>query len=334
MRAKIDNNQLLKRTTSNDCATLGFGMAGARHHWVPQFYQRRFISDGSGLVLDSEPRQESIRKTAMARDFYAFTKNEARDSRSVEDALQKIDHMGPRLMRKVDHGERLTDQQRYELSVFVSVMWRRTAQHKEEAEQRAAAMMPGFFDQHNEDWLVSRLEEKQVAPDGGEVPFQKQRAKLAAIRSEYMATVPDFLFARNVVRPSIFEQVMYLMDWGFFRCSDAQEFITSDNPVVFSKGKGLKHDDAVIFFPLSRNTCLQAMWKSQYEDSYVRASTAQVGLINRYMAQNAKREVYASYKSAVLAEFVSKWVDTFDSPIERIRHYGRPRRKARPIQLR
>src|SRR5687768_11292510 len=102
MKAKIDNNQLLKQTTNNDCATLGFGMAGARHHWVPQFYQRRFISDGSGLVwiysLDSEPRQESIRKTAMARDFYAFTKNEARDSRSVEDALQKIDHMGARLM--------------------------------------------------------------------------------------------------------------------------------------------------------------------------------------------------------------------------------------------
>ena len=177
-----------------------------RQHWIPQFYQRRFTSDGSGLIwiysLDSEPRHESIRKTGMAIDFYAFTKNEAKDNRSVEDALQKIDHMGARLIRKADHGERLTDQERYELSVLVSVMWRRTAKHKEEAEQRAAAMMPDFFEQHDEDWLVSRLQKNQVALGGGAVPFEKQLAKLETIKSEYMARClisfsPVMLFARR-----------------------------------------------------------------------------------------------------------------------------------------
>ena len=306
-------------------------MAGSRQHWVPQFYQRRFISDGSGLIwvysLDSEERHESIRRTGMAIDFYAFTKNEVRDNQSVENALQKIDHMGARIMRKIDRGEQLTDQERRNLSEFVSVMWRRTAKHKEEAERRAAAMMPDFFDQHDEKWLIAELIKRGVSPASAAAPFEEQRTKLTNIKSDYMAKVPDFLFARNVVRTSVFERVLYLMDWVFFRCSDSREFITSDNPVVFSKGRGLKHDDAVIFFPLSRKLCLQAMWKSKYGGAYVQATNSQIGLINRYLAQNADQEVYASYKSRILVDFVYKWIDTFESPNERIRHHGRARKK-------
>jgi Protein of unknown function (DUF4238) len=306
-------------------------MARQRQHWIPQFYQRRFISDGSGLIwvygLDCEPRKETIRKTGMAIDFYAFTKNEVKDNQTIENALQKLDHMGARIIRKIYRGERLTDEERYNLSVFISVMWRRTAKHKEEAERRAAAMMPDFFEQHDDKWLISQLEKRNVKPGGRLVAFEEQLAKLATIKSEYMERVPDFLFARNVVRTSVFERVLYLMDWGIFRASDSREFITSDNPVVFSKGRGLKHDDAVIFFPLSRKLCLQAMWKSNYRGACVQPSNSEIGLINRYIAQNAGQEVYASYKSRPLSEFVNKWIDTLESPNKRIRHQGRPRKK-------
>jgi hypothetical protein len=281
-----------------------------RQHWIPQFYQHRFVADGSGLIwvygLDCQPQQKTIRKTGMAIDFYAFTKNEVRDNQSVEDALQKVDHMGVRLNRKSDRREQLTDQERYNLSLFISVMWRRTAKHKEEAERRAAGMMPDFFEQHDEKWLISQLEKREVSPSGSPVAFEEQLTKLAKIKSEYMSRVPDFLFARNVVRTSVFERVLYLMDWAIFRASESQEFITSDNPVVFSKGRGLKHDDAVIFFPLSRKLCLQAMWKSNYRGAYVQPSNSEIGLINRYITQNNDIEVYASYKSRGLDKYVKK----------------------------
>jgi Protein of unknown function (DUF4238) len=315
------------RTSEDSIST----KTGIRQHWIPQFYQRRFVSDGSGLIwvygLDCEPRHETIRKTGMAIDFYAFTKNEARDNQSVEAALQKLDHLGAHLIRKIDRGHQLTDQERYNLSEFISVMWRRTAKHKKEAERRAAAMMPDFFGQHNEDWLIAELEKREVAPVSSGVPFEEQLNKLAKIKLEYTTKVPDFVFARNVVRTSVFERVLYLMDWAFFRSSENQDFITSDNPVVFSTGRGLKHDDAVIFFPLSRKLCLQGMWRSQYRGAYVQATNSQIGVINRYVAQNADREIYASYKSRVLADFVYKWIDTFESPNERIRHRGRARKK-------
>jgi hypothetical protein len=291
-------------------------MMGTRQHSIPQFYQRRFISDGTGLIWvyeqGREPRQESVRNTGMAINFYAFTKNETFDKESVENALQKVDNMGARIIQKIDCGERLSDQDRYNLSEFISVMWRRTIKHRSEAEERAASMMPDFFKQHDENWLVAELQKRGVMAGEGSVPFEDQRAKLARIKSEYLTNVPDFLFARNVVRTSIFERVLYSMDWAFFKCTNDQPFITSDNPVVFNKGTGLKDNNAVIFFPLSRNLCLQAMWISEYRYSYVQLDNATVRTINRHVVRNAAEQVYASYKSRVLADFVSKWINTFE----------------------
>ncbi|HVS80753.1 MAG TPA: DUF4238 domain-containing protein [Pyrinomonadaceae bacterium] len=210
-----------------------------RQHSIPQFYQRRFISDNSGLIWvyekGSEPRQMSVRNTAMAVDFYAFTKDNKFNNKTVEKELERIDNMGARIIHKLQKGQTLTDQERYNLSEFVSVMWRRTAKHKEEAEQRAAAMMPDFFRHHDEEWLVRELEKRGVPPGDGEIPFEDQRTKLTEVRSDYLARVPDFLFARNVVRQSIFERVLYAMDWAYFKCTEDTDFLTSDNPVVFSR---------------------------------------------------------------------------------------------------
>jgi hypothetical protein len=289
-----------------------------RQHSIPQFYQRRFITDNSGLIWvyekDSEPRQMSVRNTAMAIDFYAFTKDNKFDNRTVEKGLEKMDSMGARIIHKLQKGQTLTDQERYNLSEFISVMWRRTAKHKEEAEQRAAAMMPDFFRHHDEEWLVRELEKRGVPPGDGEIPFEDQRTKLTEVRSDYLARVPDFLFARNVVRQSIFERVLYAMDWVYFKGTEDTDFLTSDNPVVFSKGTGLKDRNAVIIFPLSRTLLLQAMWISNYQGRFVQSQDTQIRTFNKYVVRNAHRQVYASKRSKVLPAFVTKWIGTFESP--------------------
>jgi hypothetical protein len=103
------------------------------------------------------------------------------------------------------------------------------------------------------------------------------------------------------------------MDWTFFKSTGDTEFLTSDNPVVFNKGTGLKDEKAVIFFPLSRKLCLQAMWISQNRGKFIQLDDSTIRTINRYVVRNADKQVYASYKSRVLKDFVSKWINTFDS---------------------
>lgn len=142
----------------------------------------------------------------MGMNFYAFTQNNRTDTGSVEAALAEIDRIGARLMHKLEKGRSLTEKERFKLSEFISVMWRRTAQHKSEAERRAAQMMPDFFKQHDEGWLAKELAKRGVSPGDGEVAYEKQNVQLANVRAQYLNRVPDFLFPRNIVRPSMFEQ--------------------------------------------------------------------------------------------------------------------------------
>lgn len=253
-----------------------------------------------------------MRNTGMEIDFYGFTKNEQFDNESVENELRRIDDTGAPLIQKLEKGKSLSDQERHKLSQFVSVMWRRTKQHKREAEHMAAAMMPNFFEQHDEEWLVNKLENQGVQPGDGVLPFEQQKMRLTKVRSDYLENVPDFLFARNVVRNSMFEEVLYAMDWVYFQSTEDTDFLTCDNPVAFHKGTGLKDRDAVIMFPLSRKLFLQAMWISNYRGKFVRPSDAQIRTMNRFVVQNAFREVYASKRSKTLQVFVSKWIGTFE----------------------
>jgi hypothetical protein len=249
----------------------------------------------------------------MGINFYAFTQNNTVDTQSVEARLAKIDQIGARLMKKLEEGERLEDGERFNLGEFVSVMWRRTVQHKSEAERKAAEMMPEFFKQHDEAWLVKELAKQGVSPGESPIPYEQQKLRLADVRTEYLNKVPDFLFPKNVVRNSMFERVLFAMDWVYFKSTPLTEFLTSDNPVVFNKGTGLKDENAVIIFPLSRTLLLQAMWISNYRGSFVQLADAQIRTMNRYVVRNALREVYASKRSKILQTFVSKWIGSFES---------------------
>jgi hypothetical protein len=286
--------------------------SGTRQHSIPQFYQRGFITDGTGLIWvyekGSEPRRVSVRDTAMEIGFYGFMKNGKSDNETVEKALAKIDNVGARIIQKVQKGRTLTEDERRTFSSFVSIMWRRTTKHKNEAEQLAATMMPDFFREHDESWLISKLREYQVPPGNAPIPYERQRKRLATLRLDYLQKVPNFLFPNNVVRESIFEKVLFSMDWAFFHSTEDTDFLTCDNPVVFNKGTGLKDRNAVIMFPISRNVLLQAMWISNYRGSFVELKDGQIRTINRYIVRNAHRQAYASKQSAVLRDFVTKWI--------------------------
>ena len=174
-------------------------------------------------------------------------------------------------------------------------------------------MMPDFFRQHDEEWLIKELKKHRVPPGDGKVPFEEQRIRLARVRSDYLQSVPDFLFPRNVIRDSMFERVLYAMDWAFFKCTDDTDFLTSDNPVIFNKGTGLKDRNAVIIFPLTRTLLLQAMWISNYQGRFVQLENSQIRTLNKYVVRNAHRQVYASRRSRVLTDFVTKWLGTFET---------------------
>jgi hypothetical protein len=228
-----------------------------RNHYIPEFYQRGFIADDCGLIWVYEkgrqPRQESVRKTGMELNLYAFVNQKKElDTQTIENELARLDSDGARVIHKLEKGLLLTETERWTLCRFVSVMWRRTIKHKNQAEQMATGMIKKFFEDHDDKWLYDRLRERVKSETETKTLFDKQKAELEEIREEYTRQVPSFLFPSNALRESMFEKVLFTMDWAYFRATRDTEFVTCDDPVAFNKGTGLKNKQAVIIFPQLR----------------------------------------------------------------------------------
>lgn len=288
-----------------------------RHHFIPQFYQRGFTHDGGGLIWvyekDRPPRSLSVRKAVgMEDNLYGFTNHNGElDCQSVEAQLSEIDRQGAQAIQKLTRGELLDDVGRQQVCVFASVLWRRTPKHKMEAEAMASKMMPKFFDERDENWLLRKMREHAPSEEVAQRWFSEKQDEFKELREKYLSEVPDFLFPTNVIRDSMFEQVLYNMDWGFFKSTENTEFLTCDNPIAFSKGSGLKDREAVVIFPLSRRLLLQGMWISTFRNTFYQSSDTEVRTFNRYVVQNAHKQVYASKRSGVIEQFVNKRLGEF-----------------------
>jgi hypothetical protein len=302
-----------------DVMSLGAAKAAgppAKHHWIPKFYQRGFASEKPNSVWVYEkgrpPRQLSIRKVGMKIALYGLTKRNGEiDTESIEKELSRIDDYGAKVIQRIERKNPIDEKARRRLCKFVSVMWRRTPKHMEQANKMASEMMPGFFDTHDDAWLRRTVQERFGSSSISESKYHEWKTELQQIREQYSRAVPDFLFATNTVRESMFERVMYFMDWVFFKASPETEFLTCDDPVLFSKGSGLKDREATIMFPLSKNLFFQAMWISQWGGTYQRIEEDQLRQLNEYVVCNANKQVYSSKNTRLITDLVNEKIATF-----------------------
>ena len=58
---------------------------------------------------------------------------------------------------------------------------------------------------------------------------------------------------------------IFSMTWRVIKADDANRFLTSDNPVFFDEGYGLKKPDGEFSVPLSSDVALHGSWKGQRE---------------------------------------------------------------------
>jgi len=255
------------------------------HHYVPQFYQRGFIADNTKKIWVYEKgipaRHRSVRSTGMQIDLYAIQDSKGNtDFATVEKELSRLEDSAARLIQRIKRREQVTQDDRRLLCRFVSVMWRRTPKHERRVKEIAKKLMPQVFEP---------IKQLNLTPT--------ERLELEQAEQQLSENPPSFLFPQHVLLRSEFEEVMYRMDWGFFEAHNS-EFLTSDDPVMFSKGSGLSSPDAVIGFPLSRSLFLQCMWKSAYHNGFEGLPEDKVNYLNGCTIKNAHKSVYASYRSA------------------------------------
>jgi Protein of unknown function (DUF4238) len=266
-----------------------------KHHFIPQFYQRGFSPDRGRKIWvyqkSSKPRHRSVRSVGRQIDLYAFRRGGQVDFGSVEKALALLDDQAAKIIQKLEEGRQIGDRDRTRLCRFVSVLWRRTPKHKDHVNKTAAGLVPSVF-------APLDLLSDRMTPE--------VRTEVERLRKEYAEKPPDFVFAHNVLRDSVFEKVMYSMDWVFFRPSPGKEFFTSDDPVMFSKGPGLGSPEALIAFPLSRKLFLQCMRKSTWCNNFHELARDQVDYFNLCTVKNAHEHLFASQNSEDIRRIVEE----------------------------
>ena len=95
------------------------------------------------------------------------------------------------------------------------------------------------------------------------------------------------------------------MNWLFLR-SQADQFLTGDNPVFFFEHEGIGKPTSELTFPLSSNLALWATRLPRPSMQYLAASPAGVREINRRTAHNSVRFVYSKANEPWVLPFVLK----------------------------
>ena len=277
-----------------------------RQHYVPQFYLRGWTSSGEGLVWlyrkGRPPRRVSIRKAGQEPDFYAFTDDEGvYDGGSVEKELEKLDTAAAPVIKKIEDRAPITTAERELLSRFISVLWRRVPQHREVVNDTFRELLPACLERLREDFAAWRAAGKN--PER----IDKLEKEVQRIEELYGKEVPAYFFTNNLRRDSVFEEALARMDWAFLQATPDTPFLTCDNPVLYNEGSGIGDAErGIVLFPLSKELMLQAMWATSFRGACVPIPDAEVRRLNRYVVENAHREVYASVKSSGFMALVNK----------------------------
>jgi hypothetical protein len=215
--------------------------------------------------------------------------------------LEKLDTEAAPVIRKIADRTALTTADRELLSRFISVLWRRVPRHRELVNKAARQMLPAYVGRLLQDLAALRA--------AGKNPEQIERLEREARQVEegYTKEVPNYFFTNNLRRASVFEEAVARMDWAYLQATPDTPFLTCDDPVVYSKGSGIGDTEmGVVLFPLSKNLLLQGMWVAEHRSAYVPIRDADVRRLNRYVVENAYREVYAPAKSTSFMALVNK----------------------------
>lgn len=275
-----------------------------RQHYVPQSYQWGWTENDEGLIWvyrkNEVPKRLSIKKrVGMGINFYGDETVE----KEVSDAA--VESAAALVLQKIREHDPITPDDKKSLSRFISVFWRRVPKHKLTVDETCQEMLPAVVNKY-------RQEISAIVP---ETETQAARAahllaELDSVEEQYTAEIPDYFFINNLKRASVFEEALFNMDWAFFEVKKDDPynnpFITSDSPVVWSKGCGIgDKEKGIVLFPISKDLLLQAMWVTSFRNAYVPISDVEVRRFNGYIVEEAHTEVYASKKSSGLMALVN-----------------------------
>lgn len=266
-----------------------------KHHYLPRHYLRGFALPEEPeriWVLDKDDDRSyvtSVENAAAENYYYALPDDDGgQDTDSVEIFLaNKIEGPAIEAIEKIREQAQFDKQDKMALVPYLALMHSRVPRYRE----RVQNALPEVMAKQRERWREFLEEAKK----DGRISSDEAATFMALIRQAHNGIETDI--PQEFMVPKLYDTValaIWNMHWVFLVRNRAPYFITSDNPFVFTEGKGLKPPDGQIIFPISKHVVLWALWEARRDRFYQDANEALVAEVDGYILGNATRFVYSS----------------------------------------
>ncbi|MEX1112243.1 MAG: DUF4238 domain-containing protein [Candidatus Andersenbacteria bacterium] len=214
------------------------GTARKRHHYLPQFYLRRFADADNMIWLfdrkDGEYRHVPISHAGLHKEYYSFKDEDTgRYNRDIENLLATIDGVGAPIIEKLVAGNtNLTQEEVENLTIYAAFQMTRVPEY-EKGVHESAGKMQKMMTQMN----LHSVERVQQIMNKMRVDENKEGYTAKEMFDYIQGGKYDIKFSRVLSLQYMTRFVVEVapifskLDWVFaYSDTSKTPFITSDNP--------------------------------------------------------------------------------------------------------
>jgi hypothetical protein len=267
-----------------------------RHHFVGQHYLKAFTeSIGSKYLWSYEKGtarvgRYSIRSVGFQRDLHTIRRADGSvDRTSVENEVSTgIEQPAIPILEKIRAGDDIAPQEKWTMARYMCSQIRRVPRKVEKRRHMAPKVISDLA-----------LEIERVWPE-------HLRDVALKILNSYTSNLPDEVVLRFDPTPQL-TNALFKMTWVFLVALGDRGFITSDDPVSFDEGIGVRHMQAEVTLPISTRLALWATWNSEYRDCRrIHTTNQMVDNINERTVLTAAKHIFYCAKEQWATDLAQK----------------------------
>lgn len=245
-----------------------------KQHVVPRFYLDNFSKDGRLSVYDrqkNEFRVQTPHNTGAITHYYTFTDSEGRRRFDLEHLMCEYEGRAAKIIRKLSAKERLSDQERSDMAIFVAMMGFRTPDQIETLKAANGEMIKRLsqviFGSETLAKIAVKQNPKNASLSEDEIEEQARQLREFVQRDQYtVETDHQWALGMSMNMFAKVADILVRRNWVIMhRDSDKRSFITTDAPLILTLmqprqntfyGIGFANSDAMVVFPLTQSSVL------------------------------------------------------------------------------
>ncbi len=204
---------------------------------------------------------------------------------------------------KIKVRQPITPRDKWMLSRYIITLLKRVPARRAKMLSRAPALWRETMDK------VAKVieEEKRTVPSSSAYLDQMQR-QLDDIPPDFLDVIPPLVWEQVLSPEMTIEavRVIHQMKWTFFVAQPEKGFITSDNPVIYTEGKGLKPPEGELVFPVCRDVALWAHWTNTLGEAYYPVIKTVLDEINFWLVSSASDYVFYSGNKNFVSSLIKR----------------------------